>query len=185
MAKLSQPPRLDVRWRATIGDHVIGLVWAADGATIAAASVSGPITLFDAGTGRTKQQLAGHGFGTAAIGWHPDSKRLASAGQDGKVRLWDAAGGAELATLEGGASWVERVAWSPKGDLLVSAAGKKLRLWNDKGEPVRAYSDQPSTIADVIWGYRGRELISAGYGGVSFLTPDANEPRAKFEWKGS
>jgi hypothetical protein len=46
MARLTSPPRLDLRWRAAIDDHVIALGWAPDGSRVAAASVAGPVTLF-------------------------------------------------------------------------------------------------------------------------------------------
>ena len=93
MARLTSPPRLDPRWRQALDDHVIALGWSPDGTTLAAASVAGPITLFDVSAGTVRHTLAGHGFGTAALAWHPDGKRLATAGQDGKVRLWDAGTG--------------------------------------------------------------------------------------------
>lgn len=185
MARLSQPPTLAKRWQANIGDHVIGMAWSPDGSLLAAASVSGPITIFDAAGGSVKHTFKGHGFGTATIAWQPGGKVLASVGQDGKARLWDTAAGAETAVLDAGAAWAERVAWNPRGDRFVTAAGKKLRLWDDAGRLVRAYPDQPSTVADVTWAPRGKEFAAGGYGGVAFFTLDADEPRAKFSWKGS
>ena len=185
MARLSQPPTLAQRWRANIGDHVNSMAWSPDGSLLAAASISGPITLFDAASGALKHPLRGHGFGTASIAWQPGGKLLASCGQDGKARLWDTSNGAQVVAVDAGAAWVERVAWNPRGDRLVTAAGKKLRLWSDAGELLRAYPDQPSTIADVSWAPKGKEFAATGYGGVAFFTPDADEPRARFDWKGS
>src|SRR5262245_61569814 len=86
------PSRLNRRWKADVGDHVIALAWSPSGKALAAASAAGPITLFDAG-GKVLRTLAGHGFGTTAVAWRRDGALLASAGQDGKVRLWDAATG--------------------------------------------------------------------------------------------
>lgn len=185
MAKLAQPPSLACRWQVDIGDHVIALAWSADGAAVAAASISGPITVLDVATGSVKHQLAGHEFGTTALSWQPGGKLLASSGQDAKVRLWDASAGGEVAVLEGGSSWVERVAWDPRGQSLVSAAGKRLRLWNAAGELVRAFEEQPSTVSDVKWSARGKEFASAGYGGVALWAPDSDAPKSKLEWKGS
>jgi WD40 repeat protein len=185
MARLTSPPRLDPRWRHTIDDHVIALGWAPDGSTIAAASVAGPVTLFDVAAGAIRHTLPGHGFGTAALAWNPDGKRLATAGQDGKVRLWDASTGQQLAALDGGAAWVEHLAWGPKGDYLVSAAGKKLRLWAPDGSLVKSYPDAASTVADVAWSPRGKEFVAAGFGGVTFYRPDADGPVSRYEWKGS
>lgn len=185
MARVSQPPTLTRRWQANVGDHVIGLAWSPDRSLLAAAAVSGPITIYDAQSGAVKYTLKGHGFGTAAIAWQPDGNLLASVGQDGKARLWDSTTGTETAALDAGAAWAERIAWHPRGDRLVTAAGKKLRLWNDAGELLRTYVDQPSTIADVVWLPKGKEFAAAGYGGVSFFTLDSDEPRIRFEWKGS
>jgi WD40 repeat protein len=79
------------------------------------------------------------------------------------------------------------VVWSPHGNSLVSAAGKKLRLWNDRGGLLRAYPDQPASIADIKWSSKGKEFAAAGYGGVSFFNPEGkgDEPRTRFSWKGS
>jgi WD40 repeat protein len=185
MARLTTPPRLDPRWRHVIDDHVIALGWAPDGSTIAAASVAGPVTLLDVASGAIRHTLAGHGFGTTALAWHPDGKRLATAGQDGKVRLWDPATGQPLNALDGGAAWVEHLAWGPKGDFLVSAAGKKLRLWAPDGTLVRSFPDAAGTIAGIAWSPRGKEFATGGFGGVTFYRPDADGPVNKFEWKGS
>jgi WD40 repeat protein len=185
MALLSQPPTLAQRWQANVGDHVIGMAWSHDRSLLAAAAISGPITIFEAQSGAIKHTFKGHGFGTAAIAWQPGGALIASVGQDGKARLWDSTSGTETAALDAGAAWAERVAWNPRGDRLVTAAGKSLRLWSDAGELLRGYPDQPSTIADLAWAPKGKEFAAAGYGGVAFFTLDADEPRAKFAWKGS
>jgi WD40 repeat protein len=179
------PPRFELRWRQAIDDHVIDLAWTPDGSTLAAASVSGPITLFDVSTGNTRQVLPGHGFGTAALSWHPDGKRLASAGQDGKIRIWDATTGREVIAMDGGSAWVEHVAWGSKVNYLVSAAGKKLRVWSADGAGTKVYPDALSTISDVVWSPRGKEFAASGYGGVTFFRPDADRPVNQFPWKSS
>lgn len=185
MARLTAPPRLAVRWTHNINDHVIAIGWSPNGSTVAVASVAGPVFLLDVASGTINFQLSGHGFGTTDLAWSPDGKRLATSGQDGKVRLWNPATGEILSELEGGATWVEHLAWSPKGEFLVSAAGKKLRLWNSEGSQARAYKDSLSTIAAIDWSPRGKEIAAAGYGGVSLLRPDADEPVNQFPWKGS
>ncbi|HKB02190.1 MAG TPA: WD40 repeat domain-containing protein, partial [Gemmataceae bacterium] len=185
MARLTSPPRPELRWRHMLDDHVIAVGWSADGSRLAAASVAGPVTLFDVSSGVVKHTLPGHGFGTTALNWHPDGKRLATAGQDGKVRLWEASTGREVVALDGGAAWVEHVAWGPKGDFLVSAAGKKLRLWDREGNLAKAYPDALHTIADVVWSPLGKEFAAAGYGGVTFFRPDADRPVNQFAWRGS
>jgi WD40 repeat protein len=105
LAKSAAEP-LEARWQAEIADHVIALAWSPDGATVAAAAVGGPVTIYDGGTGRVRRTLAGHGFGTTALSWSPSSELLATSGQDGKVKIWSRASGALQHTLDGGAPWV-------------------------------------------------------------------------------
>src|SRR3954454_8062169 len=96
--------RLRPVWQAAVPDHAIGLAWSPDASRLAVAAVSGPITVFDANTGKPLHQLKGHGFGTAAIAWQPNGNLLASVGQDSKVRVWDATAGQEAKALDAGAT---------------------------------------------------------------------------------
>ena len=178
-------PALKAKWRANIDDHPIGLAWSPDAKSLAVAGVSGSITLFTGADGAVRHTLPGHSFDTMAISWHKDSRLLASVGQDGKVRLWDAETGTQRAEMAGGASWVERVAFSPAGDWLVSAAGRKLRLWNSNGELIREYPDANSTITDIKWRYDGRYFAISAYNGVVLYDPVEAEPLRRFEWQGS
>ncbi|MCY4063072.1 MAG: WD40 repeat domain-containing protein [Chloroflexi bacterium] len=178
-------PALKAKWRTNIDDHPIGLAWSPDGKTLAVAAVSGPITLFHGADGSVEHKLPGHALDTMAISWHKDSRLLASVGQDGKVRLWDAETGKQRSEMAGGASWVERVAFSPVGDYLVSAAGRKLRLWSASGELIREYTDANSTITDIKWRYDGRQFAISAYNGVVLYDPAKAEPLRRFEWQGS
>jgi len=175
---------LKTLWRADIADHVIALRWSPDGALLAAAGVEGPITLWDA-SGKAKHTLPGHGFGTADLSWHPRGAILCSAGQDGKARFWDVASGSQITEVAGGAAWVEHVQWSPDGAILATAAGKKVRLWNQAGEMLREWVDHPSTVADLQWRPRSLELATAAYGKLTVLKPTQQNPVRVFEWKGS
>jgi WD40 repeat protein len=178
-------PQLNRRWKADLDDHVIALAWAPTGFLLAAASVSGPIALYNVADGKRTGTLAGHDFGTAALSWQASGQRLASAGQDGKVRLWDVTTHEECACWAGGASWVEHILWNADGTVLASAAGKKLRLWSADGQLVRAYADHPATIADLAWRPRSGELTSATYGGVALWNREQDQPTRRLEWKGS
>ena len=181
-----QPAQLRENWTATISDHVIDLAWSPDGKYIAAASVLGPVTIFEGHRRGIIHAFKGHEFGTMSIAWRPDSKVLASAGQDGKIRLWDMASGEATHSLDGGAAWVEHLAWSGgKKPILASAAGRKLKLWNAVGELVREYPDHQSTIAGLQWKPRARQLASIAYGGVTLWDPQQSEAIRRLEWRGS
>jgi WD40 repeat protein len=209
------PADLEPRWRADLdGHHIVGLRWAPDGATLAAATADGPIGLFDADDGRWRHTLAGHALGTLALAWHPAGAVLASGGQDGKLRLWDAADGVLRTAVDGGGAWVERLAWSPVAmaqapvargrnapapaappqqgvAILATAAGKTLRLWDAHGLLLREYRDHPSTIADIAWRpgvdrNSGAPLLAAAtYGGITLRRPHSDEAAGRFDWKGS
>ena len=177
--------KLRLAWKATLPDHVIGVCWSPDSLQLAAAAVSGPVTIFDA-NGKTVHQLPGHGFGTAALAWQPGGTLLASAGQDGKVRLWDTTTGSEAKPLDGGAAWVEQVAWSPGGHLLAASAGKKVRVWDAAGNLVRELPPQAGTVMDVAWRPGTNALAVLAYGAATVFDPaSGSEPIQTFAWKGS
>src|SRR5262249_8493583 len=69
-------------------------------------------------------------------------------------------------------------------DLLVSAAGKKMRLWTPAGELVREFIDHPATIADLAWKPGADQLASCSYGGVWLWDVDRPEAVRRLEWKG-
>jgi WD40 repeat protein len=189
--------KLTKLWEASLDGHVISLAWSAPLELLAAASVDGPIALFDAKTGQVRFNLLGHGFGTSCVAWSADGQHLASAGQDGKVRRWDPATGQQIREMAGGAAWVERIAWcpvslpSPSGrgvggeGILASAAGKKLRLWNLDGTMLREYAEHPSTITDIQWQPNKAILASTAYGKLYLWSPEQEKALREFSWQGS
>ena len=184
--RILQPSQLREYWTATISDHVIDLAWSPDGKYIAAASVLGPVTIFEGHRRAVIHAFEGHEFGTMSIAWRPDGKVLASAGQDGKIRLWDMTSGEATYSLDGGAAWVEHLSWSGgEKPILASAAGRKLKLWNAVGEPVREYPDHQSTISGLQWKPRVKQLASITYGGATLWDPQQSEALHRLEWQGS
>lgn len=183
-------PALQPLWNAEVDGHVIALQWSPSGKKLAAASVEGPITIFDA-DGAASLTLPGHNFGTTTIAWSSDGQHFASAGQDGKVILWDIAARMAKHTMDGGSAWVEHLAWNPLGGkgvvphLLASAAGRKMRLWNANGELARDYEDHASTIASIAWKPASQFLTTASYSRLAVYTAEQEKAQRQFEWKGS
>ena len=181
-----QPLQLRENWTATISDHVIDLAWSPDGRYVAAASVLGPVIIFEGRRRAVIHAFKGHEFGTMSIAWRPDSKVLASAGQDGKIRLWDMTTGEAVHSLDGGAAWVEHLAWSGgKKPILASAAGRKLKLWSAAGDLVCEYSGHQSTISGLQWKPHVKQLASIAYGGVMLWDPQHSDAIRRLEWVGS
>ncbi|MDX2033783.1 MAG: WD40 repeat domain-containing protein [Blastocatellia bacterium] len=183
-------PTLAPLWKAEIDGHVIALQWSPSGRKLAAASIEGPIVIFDA-DGAAQLTLPGHAIGTTALAWSRDGQHLASGGQDGNIILWDVTARAPKLTLPGGAAWVEHLAWNPLGGqngiphLLASAAGRKMRLWDVDGAVVREYEDHASTIASIAWKPATQFLSTASYSRLAIYTPAQEKPHRQFEWKGS
>ena len=173
-------------FQASIADHAISVVWSPDGTLLAAAAVSGPITVFNASTGKPAHELKGHGLGTSAIAWQPDGKLLASVGQDNKVRLWDTTNGQEAMALDAGASWGEKLAWHPSGQILAAGAGKKSRVWTSEGQLIRELPPQAGTVMDLAWRPGTNHLTVLAYGAAMTYDPVAGtEPVKVLAWKGS
>jgi WD40 repeat protein len=182
----SSDNKLRLAWEAAVPDHVIALAWSPDGKALAAAAVSGPITVFDARSGEPQYIFAGHGFGTTALAWQPGGDFLASTGQDGTVRIWNTVTIAGLNPLDGGAAWVERLAWSSDGSMLATGAGRKVRVWGAVGNLIRELPPHAGTITDLAWRPRTNHLTTLAFGAATVFDPLAGaEPVRLFAWKGS
>jgi WD40 repeat protein len=177
--------KLRLVWKVALADHVIGVEWSPDGKQLAAAVVSGPVTLLDAGSGKPVYELTGHEFGTAAVAWQPGGHLLATAGQDGKARLWDTTTGREMRAIDGGVAWVEHVVWSADGRYLALSAGKKARVWDPAGDVVRELAPQAGTVTDLAWRPGTHHLTVLGYGAANVYDPVAGQLVRAFAWKGS
>jgi WD40 repeat protein len=166
--------QLTKHWAGQLDDYVIDLAWSPDGASLAAASASGPIALLSAEDGARSYELPGHDGGSNAVAWRPGSHVLASGGQDGAVKLWDGAAGQHIGTVSLGGAWVERVAWRPEGatPVLAAAAGRKLALLNSDATVRHTFKDSPKTITALAWHPRGGCAAVAYFGGVCLWDAD-------------
>ncbi len=170
----------------SVGDYVQDLRWSPDGRFLAAASISGPISVFPHPAEEPIIVLPGHAPGTQTIDWHPDSRRLVSGGQDARIRLWQVPESTQLDAWPAGADWIERVAWNRDGERLAWSAGRTLHVRDiARGCYVETPYDFPSTVADLDWAPRGRRLAASAYGGVWIWRPGEGKERRLLGWKGS
>ena len=66
---------LTKHWAGTLDDYVIDLAWSPDGTQLAAASASGPVTIFKNPDGAKVHELPGHDNGTNCLAWRPENQK--------------------------------------------------------------------------------------------------------------
>jgi WD40 repeat protein len=166
--------QLTKHWAGQLDDYVIDLAWAPDGASLAAASGAGPITIFSSSDGARLHEFAGHEGGSNALSWKPASSILASGGQDGTVKLWDVTAGQHTATASLGRSWVEFLSWRPGEGTptLAAAAGRKFVYLNPDATVRHEFKDAPKTITATAWHPKGACAAVAYFGGVCIWDGD-------------
>ena len=172
-------------WHAKLDDFITSVAWSPDGKSLAAASVSGQVAIYDAVKGRVIHLFEeAHVDGCDALAWRPDGAALATAGRDGKWKLWDTGTGKLLVEHEAGALWAEHLAWSPqrvgeRGHVLALGAGNKVTLWTEQGAPLGEAISFSRTVVDVAWILGGDTLTVATSTGVSLRNPlTGNEERS-------
>ena len=158
-------------WSALLDDYVIDLAWSPGGSTLAAASQSGGVMIYDAKTGAVCHTLQGHADGTNVLSWSPTGLFLATGGQDGFIRLWNPSTGEALVELKLGDAWVEHLVWQPPGNsefplCLIAAAGKKLAAIQTNGAIAHQFPDAPKTITALAWRPDGGAIATACFGHV-------------------
>ena len=186
--------QLTKHWAALLDDYVIDLAWAPGGSLLAAASATGPVSLFSAADGVRRPDLPGHENGTNCLAWQPASSGqpsaaspllLATGGQDGAVKFWDAAAGQHTATASLSSAWVEHLGWRNSGGksaLLLAAAGKNLSALRPDGSVVHVFKPAPKTISALAWQPAGGCAAVAYFGGVTLWDADDFLPQKEFPY---
>ena len=174
------------RWSAAIGDYPAALAWSPDGRRLAAASISGPLCVYDRDSGAVGASMPGHAFGSTSLAWHPSGDLLASGGQDGSIRLWPLNHAIPPTVWTAGSDWVARVIWTPDGTNLIWAAGKTvMRVAYPAGTPLDAPCRFPATVADVAWSPDHTGLAATAHGGIWLWTPGRFDRHRLLAWKGA
>ncbi|MBX3475963.1 MAG: WD40 repeat domain-containing protein [Planctomycetes bacterium] len=86
-----------------------------DGKQVLVVSISGPVSLLDAETGKELRKFEGHEGSVLCAAFSPDGKRVMTGGMDRTSRLWEVASGKELRKFDGLKEEVISVAISPDG----------------------------------------------------------------------
>jgi WD40 repeat protein len=94
------------------------------------------VKVWDAGSGRELQALAGHTGPAGALAWGPDGRRVVSAGLDGLVKVWAPDMGQEVLSLRGPRPRIAAIAFGPGGgELLATHADGTVTAWDGTPAP--------------------------------------------------
>ena len=148
-------------------DWVRSVALSPDGATLASASESSMILLWDTANGQLKTTLDGHRYRVDSMVFSPDGTVLASGSWGGGVRLWDAASGQLKAALDGlGNNGISSMAFSPDGATLASASYDTVTLWDIASGQLKIL-DHRYQVSSMVFSPDGATLaIGSPDGGV-------------------
>jgi cytochrome c len=152
----------------TTTEPMNSVVFAVNGARLAAGGHDGFLWLWDRASGELKGKLSGHERGITQLAVSADGKRILSAGIDRTVRLWDAEQGAEIAVYRHHEAQVYAIAFHPDGRRAISAGRNGIvAIWAlADGKVEREIKAHES----IVWGLApspdGRFVVSVASDGV-------------------
>jgi WD40 repeat protein len=186
--KSKQPRRrseLPPQWRVEFGEYVRALDWDKTGKLALVGLANGRMTGVMASDGRSAFDVLAHDGGIKQVAIAPTGDLFCTCGEDSVAKLWSM-DGKLVRELEGYDSrWVEAVAWAPSGRLLSVAAGRRVRVWSNHGEPLTESEALPSTVTGLAWSGDENVVAAACYGGVYLLPTLAGATMRLLPWKGS
>ena len=143
-----------------------------NGKTIASASGSKTIKLWDISTGRVKT-FEGHSQGVTSISFSPDGKTIASGSADKTIKLWDISTGREIKTFRGHYQSVSSIGFSPDGKTIASgSADKTIKLWDiSTGREIKTFRGNSRGVKSVSFSPDGKTIVSAP---ISIPDPSPN-----------
>jgi len=150
---------------------------------LAAALGNGRVAIVPAGADQPLDLPALHKGAVLSLARDPKGDGFYSGGDDGQLCRMSPDGTAALVEDFPG-KWIETIATHAKAGRVAVAAGKEVRVIDDK-TPFK-FGPHPSTVTDISFSPDGTRLAAAHYGGVSIwnLTKPGDPPR-KLNWKGS
>jgi len=127
------PDRRDMESQGGRG-FVDDVAFSPDGKTLALASRSGNVQLWNVATGELLESVKGHSGAVSAVAFSPDGRTLASGSFDQTVRLWNVPTRRELMQLDAGSvelGSVLSLAFSPDGKRLLAGGHSRTAFWSD------------------------------------------------------
>ena len=182
--RLSVPTKSSpMRTIATPHEHVYGVDFSPDGASVVTCGLMGDVMIRDATTGAIRQSFngttTGHTYGhddatwVSACRYSPDGVWVLSCGNEKKGRIWNAATAVEHMNFEHGADIFD-CSFSPDGAFVLTG-GRNLhaKIWDvATGANIVSFSDHDSAVAGVAWSPDG----------ASVATVDASKPAVVRIW---
>ena len=124
-----------------------------DGSLVLTASTDGAAEIWDARTGKLRQELISpSGTGLEQALFSPDGSKVVTASDQGTARIWDVSTGGELGVLsEPGGGVINGASFSPDGKLIVTAGGDgRAIVWNAVSDtPIGKQLSTPSDPASI------------------------------------
>jgi WD40 repeat protein len=125
---------------------VLSARFSPEGDRVLTAALDGTARVWDSSTGDLIGMPMSHLGATWLAKFSPDGRIIATGSLDHTARLWDATTGLPISGLLRHDSGVVRISFSPDGSSLLTADGRRARLWN----VTRAPTPVPAWFCDLI-----------------------------------
>jgi WD40 repeat protein/serine/threonine protein kinase/DNA-binding XRE family transcriptional regulator len=125
--------------------------------------------IWETGTGRLVQTLAGHLDAVISVRFSPDGRTVLTTSKDSTARLWEVANGRELDILKSHSEITLDLAFTPDGRHVLTTNGDgTISQWAiATGVEVRRYARHNGSANDVAITPDGRYMVSGGSDGTT------------------
>jgi WD40 repeat protein len=134
------------------------------GKTLATASLTGPIQVWEVATGKQLLSMEGDGDRIRDLRYSPNGQYLASGGET-HVWLWDAATGKKVQQFLGHEKLVLALAFAPNGKTLATGSeDETIRLWDvASGKELQTIKGHVNAVLALAFSPDGKILASGGF----------------------